>query len=1629
MAETDLESTISIAVQDGFSKAFGKLNSELKQSLEYVAKLDKKFGDLSNINLSKLDKSFASIHKTGDKNIVSADAKELEKSLKLNEKLTASQIDKNTAYINDVNNRLSKESKENLASAKTKSYEALAKMRETKSLYMYNGINRYTPDWKGGVTSVIANAGSRFKGEKGLVGAVSRFSEYAGAESNFFKAGGTLNNAFGGLLKSGTLSKMGINAAAPAIGMFVTALETAGKKLYEFGKEAVEAYGKLEQIKVGLGVAFGSDSAGTEIFNQISNYATHSPFDVSQTAELATLLKQSGVYSNEVLDTLKMIGDTAGGNMEKMKRIANNYAQIVSIGKASMLDMRQFAYAGIPIFEAVSDELGVSQQRLRKLIADGKVSSEVIEKVFKDLTGVNGLFENATEKGAKTIAARKQNLADIKNLALGAIGERIKNFGSSYDPTQVGLYEKTLDLKESFWQHLKETFDKTNIAKDVKDIAKRDNKEAQLTNSINLAESNGNFELAEKLKKELEEFKKGRDLKKEQSILLEDYYKTIEEAQKHLDARYKFEEEQLYDGKRYTLGPSMFSRPGIVSPDSYASYTKSARVAGTAAVSLGIGGLIESGTAREEDKLSSSYLNSIMPERIVNAFFKRYTELGAETFENELDSNTKKENSVFAIAQQIKQEWEELPEQKEAAREKELKTFEEVRNILKDIYEVQKEDGKGGKTDEVDMSKISYQKFFEWVDKGALESKAFNIDTLKPELLRKDFSEFKTSLDDSLVMLNDYVKNTKTDKINEKDFSRFAKENSKIYLPYIQQKNLSTIIQDYNKALSKDFSTPEELVKNFEKAYTVAVKELKTTYGEDSDITKKTINLLDSAKFKFLSKTEAKDMVITDESSKSKDQKLPIALWKRIIASNTGIDANVLKSSKQGIDLYNNEVLPRQMAKSMFAGILQEGGNVKSIANLLSYTDTSKMLKGDNQYTRQIDWKSVSTNIENFAMQLRSSTTYISAYKSALQSQLETYNNLIVEGLTTFETQDITNQKTISAKKAGEIMQVADEQFVNAFSGELKNSEGIAVSYIRDGIAYDKNGVELANQELKFTEKMYELMEKELPLLREKIDNANKLELNNSIYGNAVNDLKDKIINSSLTAMGNNSKNYKQIFELNREEIKKYILDKSFDIAATKANLDPATKKWISDPKNMGKESFVSDSLASGLLSSKEYSQALADAVSKVLSNKEFLETLKMGEYYDKLSSDINNIYQISEKKSAESIYGFVNAIKGKTSIWDIFTDETLSNNGLPIFDFGKIDYEAYDKTSLRKARREEANNQFNNLLNKNDAEVDIKKLIELGVSEEELASVNDPNKTFTERLAILKEIEATNELITEEVLRQQASEAIMSSSAEDFASQIKQISMTMVKDSFVQVFSKLGEAMVTGSLSAEDMRTSMQEITAQGVKQIGTALTTCGLNIAAGAALSQNWGMVAAGLGLAAMGGVVGGIGNVLSKTDTDSDDDKTQKLEDLSDKLADLLDQAREDAGYYERNLRHRTALGINARYSNKVTSVNDAIITPSGNVISTAPDDYLIATKTPETLVSPNNNVNVQPKVSVIINKNTRANVDVNVEQRIEPDGSVQLVAMIEDMVGQYIASNRSNEAFEARQAMLQGRKSIM
>lgn len=258
---------------------------------------------------------------------------------------------------------------------------------------------------------------------------------------------------------SGPLLAGGVNGGLIALATFSAALKKAASAAIDFGKAALAAYGEVESVRTNLNVVYGSKSQSDDMFSQISEYATKSPFGVKQVSEFAVLLKQSGIYNSDLMDTLKMIGDVAGGNSEKYARIANNLAQIAAAGKATAMDMRQFANAGIPVYKELAKIDGFknkSSADLRKMTSEGKVTDEVIMQVFRNLTGTKGAFNNAVETGAKTFKAKVQNLEDIKQLNLSEWGEFLFNSWSGHKQTnnENSTGPKLLSVTESILEYV-----------------------------------------------------------------------------------------------------------------------------------------------------------------------------------------------------------------------------------------------------------------------------------------------------------------------------------------------------------------------------------------------------------------------------------------------------------------------------------------------------------------------------------------------------------------------------------------------------------------------------------------------------------------------------------------------------------------------------------------------------------------------------------------------------------------------------------------------------------------------------------------------------------------------------------------------------------------------------------------------------------------------------------------------------------------------------------------------------------------------------------------------------------------------------------------------------------------------
>lgn len=271
------------------------------------------------------------------------------------------------------------------------------------------------------------------------------------------------NKVFAGLVNNKGAKKvmggLGMGGVFLTAATGVTKLTEAAVKL---GTEAVKAYEGVQQLQTQLGVVFGSNIQSDKMFQDIEAYAKKSPFGVETMTQQAVLLKQSGVYASELMDTMKRIGDLSSGNNEKMKSVSQVYARVMSSQTVTARDMRQLSTAGVPSYSALADAMGVDRGQIRSKLQAGQVSSTDFQKMIENLTSKGGMFYGATERGAQTIAARKQNLADAKQMAYSSLGELIAKAGSSTNSTADSYYGKALGILEQMYSWMEGFFDKLN---------------------------------------------------------------------------------------------------------------------------------------------------------------------------------------------------------------------------------------------------------------------------------------------------------------------------------------------------------------------------------------------------------------------------------------------------------------------------------------------------------------------------------------------------------------------------------------------------------------------------------------------------------------------------------------------------------------------------------------------------------------------------------------------------------------------------------------------------------------------------------------------------------------------------------------------------------------------------------------------------------------------------------------------------------------------------------------------------------------------------------------------------------------------------------------------------------------
>lgn len=221
--------------------------------------------------------------------------------------------------------------------------------------------------------------------------------------SSFSKLGSTMINVVGTLTK--------------ALGGATVALTTFG----------VNYNATMETYQAGLETLLGSSEQAIKTMNQIKEDARTTPFDVSGLTQANRLLISTGISAEEARETILALGDAvsaSGGGNDELQRMSVNLQQIKNAGKATALDIRQFAYAGINVYQLLADYLGKTTEEVK----DMEISYEDLSGALKKASKEGGKYFNAMNKQSKTLKGQISNLKDGFSMLAGSLSEPVFNY-------------------------------------------------------------------------------------------------------------------------------------------------------------------------------------------------------------------------------------------------------------------------------------------------------------------------------------------------------------------------------------------------------------------------------------------------------------------------------------------------------------------------------------------------------------------------------------------------------------------------------------------------------------------------------------------------------------------------------------------------------------------------------------------------------------------------------------------------------------------------------------------------------------------------------------------------------------------------------------------------------------------------------------------------------------------------------------------------------------------------------------------------------------------------------------------------------------------------------------------------
>ena len=205
----------------------------------------------------------------------------------------------------------------------------------------------------------------------------------------------------------GTISNLASQAIIGAVQSLTSSLQSLGSNVISVGTTA-------ERAQVAFETFLGSASKAKEVMKQVRDFAATTPFELPEVTNAAKTLLASKTPADQLIPTIKRLGEIAAGSDKPLSQLLFVYNQIKNQGRALGQDINQLLNAGLSM-EDIAKALGKSAKELGEMKGSSKglqLSFEEVDKVLKSVTSKGGRFYELMDKLGNTTAVKLSNVND-----------------------------------------------------------------------------------------------------------------------------------------------------------------------------------------------------------------------------------------------------------------------------------------------------------------------------------------------------------------------------------------------------------------------------------------------------------------------------------------------------------------------------------------------------------------------------------------------------------------------------------------------------------------------------------------------------------------------------------------------------------------------------------------------------------------------------------------------------------------------------------------------------------------------------------------------------------------------------------------------------------------------------------------------------------------------------------------------------------------------------------------------------------------------------------------------------------------------------------------------------------------